>query len=426
MNIAQSVTSPIETTTPAGAAAVPAAATSALKISTLPALIAREQRRRRRRLLLLWIALAIVPLSGTGVWWALRAKPIPVSQRFRLEPLTHGDLVREVRATGHVEAVSTVQVGAEISGRLSTVEADFNDHVKAGQILARFDRSSLEAQRIQIEASVAQAQAASAQARFELEQARRNLQRAETLFAHGAQSEAEHDASLSAAQLAEARLRAAEAQVQSQKAALILAQTNLSHAVIRAPIDGVIITRNVDPGQTVASVLQTPVLFSVAANLKRMRVIAAVDEADIGEVLLSQKATFTVNAYPNRLFEGVVTEVRNSPVVVQDVVTYGVVIEVANDDLALKPGMTASARIRIGSVRNVAKVPTAALRFTPPGAARDDAPGIWTLEGETPKRVLVTPGLSDGEFTEVSKGSPKEGTPILVDLTPQGKKAYGL
>jgi len=320
-----------------------------------------------------------------------------------------------------------VSVGAEISGRIDRVLVDYNDRVAAGQVLATFDKTALDAQRMQTQATVAAARAAVAQARSDLAQARRTLARSDTLHAHQAASEQEHDTATTAAALAEARLAAAESQLVAQEAAYALARTNLDHSVIRAPTDGVVITRNVDPGQTVASVLQTPVLFTVAADLRKMRVIAAVDEADIGNVARGQKASFGVNAYPDRVFAGVVTEVRNSPVVVQDVVTYGCVVEVDNLDLALKPGMTASVRIVTATARDVDRVANAALHFTPPGQDRSDTrPMVFVLDGDKLKGVPVKVGISDGESTQVERGALPSGAKLAVELTHEGKKAYGL
>ena len=187
------------------------------------------------------------------------------------------------------------------------------------------------------------------------------------------------------------------------------------------------ITRNVDPGQTVASVFQTPVLFTVAADLRKMRVIAAIDEADIGEVAVQQQATFTVNAYPDRTFEGVVTEVRNSPVVVQDVVTYGAVIEVDNLDLALKPGMTASARVRTATADGVAARSGRRAPLHSPGETRSSKPGVWLLEGDALRHVDVAPGISDGETDRRSpRARSRRGARCSSTSTPAGKKAYGL
>lgn len=396
------------------------------KSRPLTQLIEQENRRRRRRRIITWTLLALVPLLLAMGWYELRPKPVPMAARFRTQQVTRGDVVRVVHATGHVDAVTTVQVGAEISGRIKTVEVDYNDHVAVGQVLARFDRAALEAQLAQITALVTASRATLDQAKIEASQADRNLARAEALYKQKAISDTDHENAVSSASLARERVEAAQSQVAAQQAAYSLAKTNLDHTVIVSPIDGVVITRNVDPGQTVASVFQTPVLFSVAADLRQMEVVAAVDEADIGEVALGQRATFTVNAYADRVFEGKVTEVRNSPVIVQDVVTYGTVIMTDNKDLALKPGMTASARIETASVRDALRVPAAALRFNPPGEAPRPAHGVWMLDGVTLKRTDVKSGVSDGELTEIQTGVLTAGTPVLVDLTPEGRKAYDL
>lgn len=391
---------------------------------SLPTLIDLERKRRKRRRVILIAVAAAVPLVVAAVVFMLRPRPVPIADRFRTLPVTQGDVTRVVRATGHVEALTSVSVGAEVSGRIATVAVDFNDRVKAGQVLARFDEKALDAQRVQIEAQLAAARAGLAQSRVDLEQSRRNSARSDALFAQHAQTEAEHETVRSAEALAEARVSAAQAQVSAQEASRSLARTNLEHAVVRAPIDGIVITRNVDPGQTVASMLQTPVLFIVAADLERMRVVTAVDEADIGDVREGQPATFTVNAYPERVFEGRVVEVRNSPAVVQDVVTYGAVVEVKNEGLLLKPGMTASVKVRTAQAQSVTRVPNAALHFAPPQSDRGTGASVWVLEAGEPKRVPVETGISDGELTE-AKGL-AAGAQVLVELTPAGKKAYGL
>jgi len=316
-------------------------------------------------------------------------------------------------------------VGAEISGRIASVEVDYNAHVKAGQVLARFDRAALSAQLAQTGATLAAARAALEQARTDRDRTASDLARAEQLHARAILADSDYRTAVATARLNAQRVAAAEAQLAAQQAAYTVARTNLDHTVIRAPIDGVVITRNIDPGQTVASMLQTPVLFTVAADLRQMRVVAAVDEADIGELAVAQRVSFTVDAYPERVFQGMVTEVRNSPVVVQDVVTYGAVVGIDNLDLALKPGMTASVRIQTASAVQVLRVPNAALHFTPPGQQSGDAPGVWLLEGGTLHRVAVQPGISDGESTAIAPSALAIGTNVVVDLTPEGRVAYG-
>jgi HlyD family secretion protein len=395
--------------------------------TALVTLIDREQRRRKRRLVI-WISLAVlVPVASVGLYLLLRPGPVPLEARFRTAAVAHGPLVREVRATGRVDAVASVSVGAEISGRIAQVLVDYNDRVVAGQVMARFDRSALEAQRAQAEAQLAAARAQAAQAALDLAQARRNEQRSQTMFAQGGESPQDHEAAATAAAIAEARLGAAQASVAAQAAAAAVARTNLDHSVIHAPIDGVVITRNIDPGQTVASMLQAPVLFIVAADLRKMEVEAAIDEADIGEVAVGQVGSFTVNAWPGTVFEGRVTEVRNAARVVQDVVTYGAVIAVDNLELKLKPGMTASVRVRTAAAEETDAVPNAALQFTPPGQQRAPASaGVWVLEGQALRLVPVVATLSDGESTAIASGAVPSGAKVLVDLTPEGKQAYGL
>jgi HlyD family secretion protein len=397
-----------------------------LRHPTLADVIDSEARRHRRRSIALWSSAAfVVAAAAVGIAW-LRPVPPSLAERFRTQAISHGPVVREVHATGHAEAFTTVQIGAEISGRIARVEVDFNQNVQSGQVLARFDRAALQAQLAQADAAAANARTTLELAKAELLQAARVRDRVRRLHGEGSSSAAELESTESGATLAGQRVLAAEAHVAAQEAARSLARTNLEHAEIRSPIQGVIITRNVDPGQAVASVLQSPTLFTVAADLRMMRVLAAVDEADIGEIREGQPATFTVNAYPGRVFEGVVSEVRNSPVVVQDVVTYSTVIDTENLDLALKPGMTASARIRTASLPDAVRVPNAALHFHPPQTPLSNEPGVWVIEGEQLRRVAVKAGLSDGELTAIDRGELQPGAQVIVELTPAGRSAYDI
>jgi HlyD family secretion protein len=248
--------------------------------------------------------------------------------------------------------------------------------------------------------------------------------RAKRLASAGLLSSAEAETADARARLATQRVDAAEAQYVAQQAALQLAETAQDHTVIVSPIDGVVITRNVDPGQTVASALQAPLLFSVAADLRQMQVVAAVDEADIAEVEPDQIATFTVTAFAERLFQGRVTEVRNSPVIVQDVVTYGAVVAVDNLDLSLRPGMTASVRIRTAKAEDVLRLPNAALHFAPPGEAAPDGKGVWIIDSGVLSRRPLVVGISDGELSELKESGLAEGAEVLTELTLEGRKAY--
>lgn len=395
------------------------------QVRTLPALIEREHRRRRNRHIGTAVGLVLTAALVAAIVISTRPRPVPMSARFRTASVTQGPLVREVRATGRVGAVSTISVGAEISGRVAAVEATWNQRVKAGEVLARFDVSALEAQRVQSAAVALSARAQLAQAKADLAQAQRNKARADELFAQKVQSTSEHEAATTALTVAQSRKSAAEATLAAQSALATVARSNLEHAVIRSPIDGVVIARNVDPGQTVTSMLTTPVLFTVAADLRRMEVLAAVDEADIAQIAVGQSAEFSVTGWAGRTFLGTVTEVRNAAQIVQDVVTYSVVLAVDNVDLALRPGMTASVRIRTGQVDAAHKVPTASLRFTPPDSERSAADSVWTLEGDVLTAHAVRPGLSDGEETAI-EGELAVGTAVLIDLSPEGRKAYGI
>lgn len=397
------------------------------KRPTLPELVERETLRAHRRRLI-WIgSFVVLAAVAVGLGYLLRPRPVPLAARFRLASVSRGAVVHEVLATGHLEAVSAVSVGAEISGRIEAVLVDYNSRVRKGDVLARFDRSVLEAQQAQTRAMLATARAQLAQARVDLEQSKRNRARADALFSKGGTSTQEHEMAVTAEGLSRARFDAASAQVTAQEATLEVARSNLDHSEVRAPNDGVVITRNVDPGQTVASLLQAPVLFSLASDLQHMRVVAAVDEADIGDVELGQSASFGVAAFPDRTFLGTVTEVRNSPVIVQDVVSYGVVVTVDNADLSLRPGMTASVRIRTATVADAQRVPNAAFHFVPPGAKRDShLPTVFLLDGEALEPRTVEPGISDGELTALKKDGLPIDAKVLVDLTPEGRRAYGL
>jgi HlyD family secretion protein len=334
--------------------------------------------------------------------------------------------LRDIQATGHLEATTTVQVGAEISGRLASVEVEYNDHVQAGQVLARFDRIALTAELAQIEAGLAGSRATLEQARTERGRTLREKLRLDRLFESGGVTTADHEDGQAALTVAEQRVVAAQADVAARLAAYQVAKTKLDHTLVRSPIEGVVITRNVDPGQTVAATLQSPVLFTVAADLRKMRVIAAVDEADVGEVREGQTVSFTVSAYPTRTFSGVVTQVRNSPQLIQDVVTYGAEVDVANMDLALRPGMTATVRIRTSAARDVLRVPAMALGFVPPGQATETVPKVWGLTHEGLEPIKVESGVSDGELTQVTAPALAAGAKVVVELTPEGRRAYGI
>ena len=311
--------------------------------------IEHEQSAHRRRIVLR-IVLGVLALAGVvALVLVLRPKPVALAEQFRTGEVARGDVIREVSATGRVEARTSVEVGAQVSGRIARVEVDFNDRVERGQILAVFDTESLDAQVAQTKASVKAAQATLEQARADRTRAQHQLERSRKLHDRGLESNETLENLQSAKAVADAAVKSASAQLDLQKANAAVAETNQGYAEVRSPIDGIVISRNVEEGQTLVSAFQTPVLFVIAEDLVAMKVVASIDEADMGEVKPSQVASFTVDAFPDRQFEAKVTELRSAAIVVQNVVTYEAVLEVDNPELLLRPGMTASATIVVAT-----------------------------------------------------------------------------
>ncbi|MCY4074349.1 MAG: efflux RND transporter periplasmic adaptor subunit [Acidobacteria bacterium] len=279
--------------------------------------------------------------------------------------VTEGDIVDSVGATGALEAVTTVQVGSQVSGIIQELLVDFNSIVREGDVIMRLDPSLFETQLAQARANLARAEAEVERLRVAVEDAETQLVRAEGLAARALISDTELDSARVAVRSAEAQLKSAAAQVTQAQASLNQNEVNLEHTVIRAPIDGIVTSRLVDVGQTVAASFQAPELFVIAADLTKMRVIANIDESDIGRIRPDQRVTFTVDAYPAEEFEGSVTQIRLEPIVTQNVVTYATVIDAPNPELKLKPGMTATITLEIARRENVLRIPNAALRFRP-------------------------------------------------------------
>ncbi|MDW7981053.1 MAG: efflux RND transporter periplasmic adaptor subunit [Verrucomicrobiales bacterium] len=316
-----------------------------------------------RKKILGWAAAAVLVLGCAAYWYFAHARE--KEPEYQTAIVERGDLVQVVTATGQLNPMTNVTVGSQISGIIQKIYVDFNSPVKAGQVIAELDPATYRA-------AVAQAEGELANAKANLELAQIQAKRAAELFKDNLISAAEYDTAM-------AQLHQAEAQVKIRQAVLSNAQVNLSRCTIYAPIDGIVISRNVDVGQTVAASLQAPTLFQIANDLTQMQINANVAEADIGNVEVGQDVEFTVDAYPYRTFHGKVKQVRNSAVVVQNVVTYDTVIEVSNPDLKLKPGMTANVSIITARRQTVLKIPNAALRFRPPEAMENSRTNTGAL-----------------------------------------------
>ena len=280
-------------------------------------------------------------------------------------PVSRGDIAEVVGATGTIEAMTTVQVGTQVSGTIQALSADFNSIVRQGQIVARLDPSLFETQTAQGRANLVRAQADAERQQVALEDAQHQLKRSRELSARGMIAAMELESSEATANSAAAQVQSSQAQVVQAQAALNQSAVNLQHTIIEAPIDGIVIARNVDVGQTVAASMQAPTLFVIAADLTQMRVVADIDESDVGRIRPGQVARFRVDAYADEQFAGTVTQVRLQPKVVQNVVTYSTVIDVPNPHLRLKPGMTATVAIEIARRADAIRIPVVALRFRP-------------------------------------------------------------
>lgn len=383
-----------------------------------------------RKKLLAAIVLMIL-MFGVGAYFLLKSGE--TAPKYRTEAVSRGNVRGTVTATGTVNAVTTVLVGTQISGAIKYLYVDFNSSVKKGQLLAQIDPATFDAQVGQARANLLLAKANEEKAAASLADAKRTRDRNRTLFHRNLIAQSDLDTADTSAQVALSQLSAAGAQVAQAQAALSYAETNLRYTRIISPVDGTVISRNVDVGQTVAASFQTPTLFTIAQDLTRMQIEASVDEADIGKVKVQQPVEFTVDAYPDFVFQGKVSEIRNAPTTVQNVVTYDVVVRVDNPDLRLKPGMTANVSIVLADKRGVIRVPNGALRFRMaenegtirPSAIRGKDQGVWILKGNKPQRVAVTPGISDGTFTEILSGNLREGEPVILETLKGKEKKKG-
>lgn len=408
--------------------------------------------KRRPAVLLLLVAILVV----VGAYGGVRYFGGTADQRrYKLAKVEGGPLTAVVSATGTLNPVVSVQVGSQVSGQIKEILVDFNSPVKAGQLIARIDPETFQLRVRQAEADLEATRAAFAVQRAELARARASLADAQRDYdrkkllveknfisaAERDKAQTTYDVALASTQVAEAQASNSAAMVKQRESQLLQAKVDLERTAIRSPVDGIVVKRSVDTGQTVAASLQAPELFIIAKSLTDMQVETSIDEADVGRIRLGQKAGFTVDAFPGRSFEGSVMQVRKAAQVVSNVVTYMVIVSAANPELLLLPGMTANVRIIVAQKDKLLKVMNSALRFRPTGNVEDksaapaspqrssDGAGnqasraggvaasgrVWVLdETGKPKAVAVRLGLSDGTMTEIVSGDLSEGTEVVV------------
>ena len=391
------------------------------------------------------IGILAVGLAIGGYVFFTGERKAPV--RYRTAAVERGSVVSIVSATGTINPVVSVQVGSQVSGMIKSLHADFNSRVKAGDVVAVIDPEPFKARRDQAASNLEMARANVARAKTDGAQRKRELERVRSLIDQNFVSQNDVDVAVTNAQGAEAQVHVAEAQVRQAEAALNSAELELKYTTIRSPVDGIVVARNIEVGQTVAASFATPNLFLIALDLTKMQVDTNVSESDIGGIGEGKDATFSVDAYPGVRFSGSIRQVRLAPINVQNVVTYNVVVAVDNQDLRLKPGMTANVSIVVAQREQVLKVPNAALRFTPPrsdraeGGSADGRPAraegrpaasrsssgsaesgnpirkVWKQdESGEPVSVSVQTGISDGVWTEIVGGSLGEQDAVIVGL----------
>ena len=373
---------------------------------------------RSRKLWLIAGLLALAVIAAVAaIWWLVTAAP---AVRYTTAPVTRGAVTRTVTATGTVNPVLTIIVGTYVSGVIEELQCDYNTEVKKGQICAKIDPRPYQTVVDQNKANLAEAKAQLEKDKANLAYAQLNYDRNARLVQTSAVSKDAFDNAKSALDQARAQIGVDEATIQQREAALATAQVNLDYTNIVSPVDGTVVSRAVTMGQTVAASFQTPTLFLIATDLTQMQVDTNVSESDIGGIKEGNKSLFTVDAFPKRTFNGQVSQVRQSPQTVQNVVTYDVVVSVDNTDLALKPGMTAATRIIVDQRSDVLRVPSQALRYAPAGQrggriSDGDQGFVWVLRDGQPTRVAVTTGLDDDTYTEIVKGDLKVGDQVIVN-----------
>jgi HlyD family secretion protein len=403
---------------------------------------------RRRGLLWRWLAAAAVAAVLTAGWYYLAAVESG-GIRYVTAAVERGDLDVTVTATGTLEPINDVEISSELSGIVRNVLVDYNDRVTAGQILAELDTDKLKAEVAHANANLTASKARVKVAQAVLARTKQEFERYRRLSEANSASLQRYEEAVAANAQAAATLETTEAEVAVAEADLQLKEADLKKACICSPIDGIVLQRNVEPGQTVAATLQAPVLFTLAKDLAAMELQVDVDEADVGLVETGQSAVFTVDAYPDRTFSGVVTKVRYAPQTTENVVTYTTHLTVDNSHLLLRPGMTATAEISVQAVKDAALIPNEALRFAPPAPKTDSDGGsllsrilphppavtrlpagnvvgsgnqkqVWVLKDGMLAVVSVSVGLSDGERTEITDGDLQPGQEVVIDSVDPG------
>lgn len=402
-------------------------------------LLGKETQARRRTLPWRWmLPVLVVAIAGYAAWSYLGRDP---GYTYTMAAVARGDLTVLVTATGTVQPVTQVDVSSAISGTIRKLNVDYNSQIRSGDILVELETATLDATVAAARARITVGEANVAKAETSLEAARKAHERQVELFQRRLVSDRDLETAISTLDTATASLKGARAEVEAANAELRLAEVNRAHATITSPIDGVVLSRNVSEGSTVAASLQAPVLFTIAGDLTSMEVQVDVDEADIGSIAIGQQATFKVEAYRNRVFPAEITDVRFMSETINNVVTYKTQLKVDNSDLLLRPGMTATADIVVDTVRAALLVPNAALRFVPP----DDADGgsaplfgppqmgpitsvedpvaarsVWVLRDDVPVEVSVSTGATDGRNTQILSGEITEGDRVILDAVTAG------
>ena len=365
----------------------------------------------------------IVLLIGivTWSWWNDGEPPV----QYKTASVDRGPITSIVTATGTVNPVVSVQVGSQVSGKIATLSADFNSIVTQGQVLAQIDQQPFKARVSQARASLKSAKGNLAKANNMAAQRKRERDRMATLLQQGFVAQSDLDLADTNYRDALAQVEVTQALVDQAEATLSSAELDLGYTTIYSPVNGIVISRNIDVGQTVVASFQTPTLFVIAQDLTRMQVNANVSESDIGGVAEGRPAHFRVDAYPRQFFEGTVTQVRNAPISIQNVVTYDVVITVDNRELKLKPGMTANVTIVTAQKDDPLRVPNGALRFRMPNMPIDKkATRVWVLDRNgRPRQVDVTTGISDSLSTEIVNGALRKGDRVIVAIETDEERA---